>query len=304
MSVVVNQSLSVISTNPTNNTAVVKYIVTCTCSGESYNNYSQTGTFKVDGVLYSSSYTLPKNTTTTVFSMNITVSNANARVVQASYSFPTTPSGGTKTGNISINIPSMVTPPKITSFSVKSKTSNSLTFSFTCTKADTFYYRLGEGSWVRGSSGNITSGTFTINGLSPNTSYTIHLIARNWINESADTYVQDIKSISEKTYDAGKISSVNNFIHGDNAVVTVSNQSGSAMNLTMKIGNTQILSKSVKSGINTIVFTDAQLDSIYKLYGSNNFVTANFILTAGNSTDSKTCTITLKRKSKDCIYRY
>lgn len=68
----------------------------------------------------------------------------------------------------------------------------------------------------------------------------------------------------------------------------------------MKVGNTQILSKTVSAGTNTISFTDAQLDSIYKLYGSGSSLTVTFTLTTASSyTNSKTCTITLKRKSKD-----
>ena len=67
----------------------------------------------------------------------------------------------------------------------------------------------------------------------------------------------------------------------------------------MKIGNTQIQSKSVSVGNNTISFNDTELDNIYKLYGSGNTLTATFILTtAGSYTNSKTCTITLKGNQK------
>lgn len=296
MSVEVNQSLSIVSTNSSNNTAILSYTVTCTCSGESYNNYTQTGTFHIDGVSYTKSYTLPRNTTTTVFSMQATVSNASGRTVSASYSFPTTPSGGTKTGNASVSIPSIIGAPTITSFSLKSRTINSLTFSFTCSKANNFYYKLGNGNWITGSAKDVTSGTFTFSGLNPNTSYDVHFIARNWVSESAGTFVQDVRSVTYSTYDIAKISSVNNFNHGDNASVNISNPSGSAVSLQMKVGNVQILNKSVVSGVNSIVFNDTQLDSIYKLYGSGNSVTATFILTTSSTyTNSKNCTITLKR---------
>lgn len=296
MSVEVNQSLSVVNTNASNNTAVLKYTVTCSCSGESYNNYSQTGTFFVDGVSYPKSYTLPRNTTTTVFSMQVTVSNASNRTISASYSFPTTPSGGIKTGNMSLTIPSIVSAPTITSFSLKSRTVNSLTFSFTCSKANAFYYRLGNGNWIRGNAKDVTSGTFSFTGLSPNTSYDVHFIARNWVSESAGTFVQDVRSVSYSTYDIARINSVNNFNHGDNTSINISNSSGGAISLQMKVGDVQVFNKLVVGGVNSIEFNDAQLDSIYKLYGSGNSVTATFILTTGSSyTDSKSCTITLKR---------
>ena len=50
MAIAVNQSFSVVSTNEGNNTAVVRYVVTCSVSGESFNNYTQTGIFYIDGI--------------------------------------------------------------------------------------------------------------------------------------------------------------------------------------------------------------------------------------------------------------
>lgn len=67
----------------------------------------------------------------------------------------------------------------------------------------------------------------------------------------------------------------------------------------MKIGNTQILSKNIQTGTNIINFTDTQLDAIYKLYNNNNSLTVTFILMTGKYTNSKTCTITLKRQSEN-----
>lgn len=62
----------------------------------------------------------------------------------------------------------------------------------------------------------------------------------------------------------------------------------------MRIGNTQILSKSVSSGNNTIGFTEAQLDTIYKLYGNGSSLTATFVVSGGGYTNSRNCTIYLK----------
>ena len=300
MAIAVNQSFSVVSTNEGNNTAVVRYVVTCSVSGESFNNYTQTGIFYIDGISYSSSYTLPRNSTTTVFSKDVTVGNASGRTIGASFSFPTTPSGGTKSGNTSLSIPSFNVgkAPNIISLSLKSRTVNSITCKFSVDSADTFYYRIEEGSWIRGSN-YVTNGEFTIGNLSPNSKYVVHLLARNWINESAVTYYQSEKTIEVYTYDIGKLLSVNNFNHGDSIIVSISNPSGSSLGLVVKIGNTQILSRSVSAGNNTIGFNDSELDRIYKLYGSGNTLTATFILTtAGSYTNSKTCTITLRGNQK------
>lgn len=91
MAVSSSGSLTVVSTNAANNTAVVKYVVTCTTSGSSYNNYDQTGTFYIDGEKYTNTYRLPSNSKTTVFSKQVTVNNASGRKISASYSFPSTP---------------------------------------------------------------------------------------------------------------------------------------------------------------------------------------------------------------------
>lgn len=299
MAVTVSQSLSIVSTNAMNNTAVLRYVVQCTCSGESYNNYDQTGNFVVDGVTYQNTYRLPANTTTTVFSKDVTVSNASGRTVGASYSFPTTPSGGTKTGNTSVAIPNLTKAPTIKYLRLKSRTVDSLTFEFECDWADTFYYKLSTSSAYTRGSNNLTKGEFTINNLNPNNAYTVLFIARNWINEAQDQYMQSTGEVSGTTFDIAKISSLSNFEHGNNANLAITNPSNSSISLQMKIGNTQILSKTATTGNNVISFTDAQLDSIYKQYGRNNTVTATFVVTTINKyTNSKTCTITLKGNQK------
>lgn len=91
MSVSSSGELSIVSTNADNNTAVVKYVVKCTTGGPSFNYNEQTGTFYIDGEKYTSKYELPEDTTTTVFSKEVTVSNASGRKITASYSFPSTP---------------------------------------------------------------------------------------------------------------------------------------------------------------------------------------------------------------------
>lgn len=72
----------------------------------------------------------------------------------------------------------------------------------------------------------------------------------------------------------------------------------SSLSLAMKINGTQILSRTVKTGSNTISFTDAELDNIYKKYGTLSSLTATFIVSGSGYSNSKTCTITLKRKSE------
>ena len=70
---------------------------------------------------------------------------------------------------------------------------------------------------------------------------------------------------------------------------------GMSISLVLKVGDTQILSKTALVGNNTISFSDTELDNIYKKYGSISSLTATFIVTGSGYTNSKTCTITLKR---------
>ena len=196
------------------------------------------------------------------------------------------------------DLDALIQAPTISSLKLKSRSLDSLTFEFACTKADNWYYKLSsQSSWSQGSTTEVTSGEFTISGLNTNTEYTINFLARNWDGSEAKDSSKDVKGT---TYDIGKITSVSNFEHGSSTNIVITNPSNSSLSLVMKIGNTQILNKSISSGTNVINFSDAELDNIYKLYGSGNTLTATFILTTVSKyTNSKACAITLKRKSKN-----
>lgn len=289
--------LTVVSTNADNNTAVVKYIVKCTTSGQSYNNYDQTGTFYIDRVKYTNTYRLPLNSTTTVFNKEVTINNASGRKISASYNFPSTPEYGTQTGSNSITIPTLLEAPVINSLKLESRTLNSLTFSYDLDKiADMTYYKLSTESNYTQIATNTKSRTVTIPNLEPNKEYTINFLARN---TSGSTNKDATKNISGTTYDIGKITTLNNFTHGSDANVTITNPSDSNLSLSIKIGSTSILTKNVSAGKNTITFTDAQLDAIYKKYGNGKTATATFtVTTAGKYTNSKNCNITLNGNQK------
>lgn len=69
--------------------------------------------------------------------------------------------------------------------------------------------------------------------------------------------------------------------------------------MVMKIGNTQIFSRAVSADTRVIDFSENELDTIYRLYGSSNYLAATFILvTAGIYTNSRTCTISLSGNQK------
>ena len=186
---------------------------------------------------------------------------------------------------------------EIENFSVQSIGLNSVTLYYKVSRNANIYCKVDGGSYGSPKVQNTTSGTFTITGLTPNTQHSFKILARATVSgldrESSTKYAT--------TLDIGRISNVANIEHGDSLILATTNPSGKALNLVMKIGNTQIFSKSVMTGNNIINFTDEELDNIYKLYGSNNQLSATLILTTDNNSnynDNKTITITLTGNQK------
>ncbi len=160
----------------------------------------------------------------------------------------------------------------------------------TDSNCDLVQYSLNDGGWI-----NTSGNPYTISGLSPNTSYRVKTRVRR---TDSGLYSQT-GDLSIATKDIGRITGVSSFEHGSSTNVSITNPSGASLSLIMKIGNTQIFSRTISAGTSTINFTDTQLDAIYKLYGSSSALTATFILTtAGGYTNSRTCTITLKGNQK------
>ena len=142
---------------------------------------------------------------------------------------------------------------------------------------------------------NTTSGAFTVSGLSPNAQHSFAILVR-----AVDSGLDRISgTMYGTTKDIARISSLSNFKHGDNISVTITNPASiSNLSLVMEIGDMQILSRTVKTGTNTITFSDTELDNLYKKYGSSSSLTATFTLTGSGYTNLKTCTITLKGNQK------
>lgn len=195
----------------------------------------------------------------------------------------------------------------LTSLTVKSKTVNSITLSYTTDRAAWLFAKINNGEWLNGGEpfvSNTTSGTFTIyykdrastQKLDPNTTYNITVLCRAL---NRDSEIDTQKDIQATTYDIARISSLSNFEHGSNPVVSITNPGSiSSLSLVMSASNTQILSRTVSAGNNTITFSDTELDNLYKKYGSSSSLTATFVLSGSGYTNSKTCTVTLKGNQK------
>lgn len=183
--------------------------------------------------------------------------------------------------------------------SFKSKTVNSISINWQTTDARNWtQYSLNGGSWQDAydtvASDN-KSGYYTINGLSPNTQYTVK--TRCMRTDSGLWSESDTLTIT--TYDIARISNVPDFKHGNVLIVSITNPGNiSGLSLVMKIDDTEILSRIVFVGDNTISFSDTELDNLYKKYGSGNSLTASFALSGSGYTDTKSCIVTLTGNQK------
>ncbi len=279
------------SVNIANNTRTIIYSVTAVGGSSSYY-YHHNETIEINGTrVYTGSDSHQVYTNDVLVSNTITINQNDTQTLSVKMH------GGiySRTDNInkeqSWTLDAIPRYAQITSHSVVSTGMNSITVSWSAdSNCDAVQYSLNGGNWT-----DTNGRTYSISGLSPNTSYRIKTRVRR-----ADSQLwTESSEISGTTKDIAKISNVNNFNHGDSIVVNITNPSGSSLSLAMKIGNTQIQSKSVSAGNNTISFSDTELDNIYKLYGRENTLTATFVLTtAGTYTNSKTCTVTLKGNQK------
>lgn len=176
------------------------------------------------------------------------------------------------------------------SISANSRALNKLTYNCSVDATiDWKQYRLNGGNWAD------DGGSNTISNLAPDTTYSIQVRVRR-----ADSGLwSESNTIYMTTYDIAKISSLPDFEHGDNASVSITNPAGiSSLSLVMKIAGIQILNRTVTTGSNIIEFSDEELDNLYKQYGSSSNLTATFILTGKEYTDSKACKILLTGNQK------
>lgn len=121
----------------------------------------------------------------------------------------------------------------LTSLTIKSRTIDSITLSYTTDRNAWLFAKINDGDWLNNGEpfkSNTTSGEFIISykdragtqRLDPNTTYKITVLCRA---VSRDSEIDTQKDIQASTYDIARISSVNNFSHGDNANVSITNPS-------------------------------------------------------------------------------
>ena len=294
------------STSTANNTSEVSFSFTIYKASYSWSNWNSiTYSITINGTSYTG--TIPSysaGSTMTIRSGSQTIAHNNDGTKSINYSFSVNDGSGQSytCGNASASGTLTLTKiPRYTTVynSLRSKTINTLDINWSTTNAiDWVQYSLNGGGWtdIYGNpDGAYRNGHYQITGLNPNTNYTIKTRCKRtdsqlWSESSAITIT---------TYDIARISALSNFEHGNNASVSITNPASiSSLSLVMKIGDTQILSRTVSAGNNSIVFSDTELDNLYKKYGSSSSLTATFILSGSGYTNSRTCTVTLKGNQK------
>lgn len=293
-------TLNETSTSIANNTSEVSFSFTIYKSSYSWSQWNSIKyNITINGTSYSG--TIPAysaGSTMTIRSGSQTIGHNSDGSKSINYSFSVNDGSGQSytCGNASasgtLELTKIIRTPTFTANpSITSKGLNWIKFRYGATDIySDIYYSLDNINWI-----HVTSDETTISNLTPEKTYTIYVQARN----QADNNQKTTKTISATTYAIAKISTLNNFEHGSNPSISITNPASiSTLSLVMKIGETQILSRTVTAGNNTITFSDTELDNLYKKYGSSSSLTATFALSGSGYTNNKTCTVTLKGNQK------
>ena len=135
-------------------------------------------------------------------------------------------------------------------------------------------YKVGSGSNVSVTiTDGATNGSFTVTGLSPNTEYTVTITGV----ETLDDIGSDTDSCSGKTLNKVTLGTIGNKTHNTGFTVPATKPSyPSSPTISTKLKfvfDDYTIEKNVSNGDNSITFTEAQWDEIYKRYGSSNYCT-------------------------------
>lgn len=291
---------SVNTANNTSNVTVRMYLNFDGSSYYAYTNYTTNGTMTINGNTHNYSVNpisfssgQRKDELLATWTGDIGHNADGTKLLEVSGSWNTETSRiGAGNCSASINLTTIQgNPIFITNPRVISRTINSLTFNGgNLSMASDLYYSLDNSSWDY-----MTDMQMTISNLNPNTTYTIYVQARSQLDGNFKTTT----SCTGTTYDIAKISNLSNFKHGDDVSVTITNPGNiNNLNLVMMIESNQVLSRIVSSGVNILTFSDKELDSLYKKYGSDSSVIAKFSVSGSGYTNSKTSIITLNGNQK------
>lgn len=163
--------------------------------------------------------------------------------------------------------------------SLNNKTINSIKINWSSNNTvDYIWYSKDNGSsWTGIDVSDGTSGSYTISGLSANTSYNI----KTRVRRKDSQLTTDSSTLTVTTYDYAKITEVPNITIGNNATVKYSNPSGSTINISLykTDGSTVIASYRECSGSSyTFNFTSTEISNMYNNCKTSTSVTLRYYL--------------------------
>lgn len=142
---------------------------------------------------------------------------------------------------------------------------------------------------------NATSGVFNCTPAIPNTTYSNKVRVRG--KDSQLTSDSGVLTITTK--DISRIASMEAVVHGEPIkFVVTSPADNNPITLEMILDNTEIFTRTVSKGNNSINLTDNELDLLYSLYGNSSTLTATFNLTSNDYVDTRSETVTFKGNQK------
>lgn len=282
-----------------NNTSEVSWALKLSSRNNySFSSWSFPITANVDGEVYNEniSRSMSANSTITIASGTKTIyhnsdgtksisCSATVRATGASY----LPGNIDVSGTLALtNIPRYA---NFTEHYVQSTGLNSITVHWDADAAcDWVQYSINGSQWV--DTGGLT---YTVSGLTPNATYSF----RTRIRRTDSQLWTESGLIYGTTKDIARVISAPDINLGDNATINITNPSGASIYYFVETNQT-VLKRVATAGNNTIVFTDAELDMIYKRMGTSNSTTLRF----GVETDGrywhwqdKTCTLTGNQKT-------
>lgn len=180
---------------------------------------------------------------------------------------------------------------KTPTLEVVSKTEKSVTIKWTTSEnASRSQYKIDNGSWVDVETNiNKSSGTMTINGLTPNTSYRIY---GDFMRKDSGLWAQTKPYIDITTYDYPKISSSNSFIIGNNIRINLYNPLNRTVNLYFYGNDGSLICSSTKTvnGVTDIGSSASEITSQYASIPNSN--TGNYTIRVVCSELSRDTTVT------------
>ena len=161
------------------------------------------------------------------------------------------------------------------SISASSKTLTSITFKWSTSQTcDRITYTLNGTSKGEIWTGSATSGTLTVSGLSPNTTYSIYTSCRRKDSQLSS----NSNTISVKTYDIARLTEAPNVNIGSSHTIKWTNPGGATTSLKLcKTDGTQVINYGTVTGTSKAVTPTAS--TIYNLTKTSNSITLRYILT-------------------------